>query len=533
MNTQLFNSSNNRGKTIPVADAVNEAGGLAYRHTQEHELAQLAATGCFGNTFYSTPEDQLKRVLELAGKCSAEFVAKCAAYSRSQGLMKDMPAVLCAVLASRPDGKPYLNLVWNTCIDNVKQLRNFVQVIRSGVTGRKSFGSSIRNMIRKWLAGKTPVQLFYQSLGTNPTIGDIIKMVHPKPDSDTRAMTYAYLMGKEVAAAGILPQEIQNYLAFRADQTKPMPKINFQFLASLPLTKDHWTELCLSSSWQTLRMNLNTFQRHGVFENASVVKKVIARLTDEDEIRKAKPMPYQLYSAYVHAQDLPPGIVQALAKAADLSLKNIPDLPDNLVIGVDTSGSMSSAITGNRAATSKITCVQVASLFAAALVAKCPTAKVIPFDTKYHPGFKIGGSIVDTATALSKFGGGGTACSIPLQQAAQMSAVDAVIIISDNESWHDRHNGGRGTQSMQYWREIKTKNPKAKLVCIDLTPSTTAQVVNDKDTANVGGFSDAVFSFLAQFLKGGKSWVDVVNNVNLQKLTGSTVVVAQGSDEDS
>jgi len=48
-----------------IADAVNEAGGLAYKLEPKHALAQFAATGTFGNAFYSTAETQLAEVLKL------------------------------------------------------------------------------------------------------------------------------------------------------------------------------------------------------------------------------------------------------------------------------------------------------------------------------------------------------------------------------------------------------------------------------------------------------------------------------------
>ncbi|TXH12131.1 MAG: hypothetical protein E6R03_13405 [Hyphomicrobiaceae bacterium] len=515
MNTNLFDTSNSRGKSVPATNAVNEAGGVAYARPHEEELAQLAVTGCFGNTFYTKAEDQLTRVLNLASKCSPEFIAQTAVYARQEGLMKDMPAVLCAILATR--SVPLLKAVWSRCINDVKMLRNFVQVIRSGVTGRKSFGTAVQRLIQGYFASKTAEQIFRSSLGTKPSIGDIIKMVHPKPKDQTTSMTYAYLMGKEVAARGVLPQVLQDYLAFREDQTRPMPDLNFQFLSSLPLSKDQWTQLCRTSSWTTLRMNLNTFQRHGVFEDAKVVKEVIARLTDKEEIRKAKPMPYQLFAAYANmSNDIPPGIRLALARAADLSLSNIPDLPDNLVIGVDVSGSMQQAITGARGATSKVRCVDVAALFASALATKCPTARVIPFDSRYHAGFKVSASIVDTAEHLANFGGGSTDCSIPIRESINKK-VDAVIIISDNESWVTNGRYLRGTGAMNCWRQLQEKNPKAKLVCIDITPSTTTQVVNEKNVMNIGGFSDAVFDVLEKFLNGSSaSWLESIKSISLE-----------------
>lgn len=520
MNKNLFKNKT-PGKTVPTPNTVNNAGGIAYLRDDESQLAQLAITGCFGNTYYVTAESQLKDVIALANKCSPMFVAQTAVYARKQGLMKDMPAVLAAVLSTRD--LSLLKRIFPVVIDDVKMLRNFVQVIRSGVVGRKSFGTALKNLIRQYFNNKTPEQLFKQSLGTSPSIGDIIKMVHPKPKDEPTSMVYAYLTGKEVLAKGALPQLLQDYMVFREDQTKPMPNLNFQFLSSLPLTKEQWTQLCLKSTYNTLRMNLNTFNRHDVFKDNTVTSKVIARLTDPKEIKKSKVMPYQIYSAYKHIDsELPPGMAQALAKAADISLDNIPNLPANLVIGLDTSGSMSSIITGNRgSASSKMKYIDVAALMAAAIVSKCPTATVIPFDTTYHKGFKMKGSIVDTAEALSKFGGGGTRCVIPIEEAAKMSNVDAIIIISDNESW-----ASTAYDSMTAWRNVQKKNPNAKLINIDISPSRSSQIKDEQNIINIGGFSDSVFNVISNYLNGSiDQWIELIEKIDISNTPVATTSV--------
>jgi 60 kDa SS-A/Ro ribonucleoprotein len=52
----LFSSITSR---LPRANARNEAGGLAYRLSAKHALAQVAATGCFGGVYYADAQAQL------------------------------------------------------------------------------------------------------------------------------------------------------------------------------------------------------------------------------------------------------------------------------------------------------------------------------------------------------------------------------------------------------------------------------------------------------------------------------------------
>src|SRR5262245_45358514 len=96
-NKKLFESI--VGKLVPQADALNEEMAPAYAFTPEYALAQYAATGCFNRTFYASADEQLAKVIELCRMLDAEFIARVAIYARERGRMKDMPALLCAILS--------------------------------------------------------------------------------------------------------------------------------------------------------------------------------------------------------------------------------------------------------------------------------------------------------------------------------------------------------------------------------------------------------------------------------------------------
>ena|SRR6266699_3858700 len=87
------------GKLMPTTDALNEERAPAYALSPKHQLALYAATGCLNTTFYASADEQLARVLELRAEIDAEFIAKTAVFCRERSFMKDMPALLCAVLS--------------------------------------------------------------------------------------------------------------------------------------------------------------------------------------------------------------------------------------------------------------------------------------------------------------------------------------------------------------------------------------------------------------------------------------------------
>ena len=176
-NKNLFKSI--VGKMLPKTDAMNEEFAPAYALPAKHALAQYAATGCMNRTFYASAEDQLAKVLELCAEVEPLFIAKTAVFARERGFMKDMPALLCAVLSVRD--RALLAQVFPRVIDSGKMLRNFVQIMRSGAVGRKSLGTLPKRLVREWLEARGEEALFRDSVGQSPSLADIVKMVHPKP----------------------------------------------------------------------------------------------------------------------------------------------------------------------------------------------------------------------------------------------------------------------------------------------------------------------------------------------------------------
>jgi 60 kDa SS-A/Ro ribonucleoprotein len=268
-------------------------------------------------------------------------------------------------------------------------------------------------------------------------------------------------------------------------------------------------------------MNLNTLLRHEVLGNGKadreMVDYVANRLADADEIRRSRQFPYQFLAAYLNASaEVSQKICAALHQAAEIACGNVPELPGPVVIGLDTSGSMQSPVTGHRGrgATSKMRCVDVAALFAAAILRRNPDSVVIPFDTRaYDVRIDTSDSILSLSERLAKYGGGGTDCSIPLHQANtkyRERQFAGVVLVSDNESWVYRNRpyayGRAGsTGVVSEWQQFVANQRRLgvmapKLVCIDVQPYGSTQAPERDDILNIGGFSDAVFNVVASYL---------------------------------
>ncbi len=512
------------GMFNPPTDTMNEAGGTAYKLSPKQALAQYAATGCFNHTFYANADEQLEKVLVFCKELDAEFIAKTAVYAREKGFMKDMPALLVTVLSTKD--KTLFEKVFPRVIDNGKMLRNFVQIMRSGVVGRKSLGSMPKRLVREWFETRDANRIFKQSVGQSPSFADVLKMIHPKPKNAEHEALYGYFIGRDVNFEN-LPETVKKFENYKAGNFAEVPDVPFQLLTALKLGAEEWKQIARNAKWQMTRMNLNTFQRHGVFADSEIVKMVAERLRNPENIRRARAFPYQLMVAFQMAnnnREIPREITEALQDAMEIAIENVPEIDGKVYVFPDVSGSMSSPATGYRkGATSAVRCIDIAALVAAAILRKNPTAEIIPFensviDIKLNPR----DSVMTNAEKLARIGGGGTNCSAPLAKLNRERAKgDFVIYVSDNESWIDSLNNrswNRGTETMKQWNEFAARNKNAKLACIDIQPYAHTQTKERADILNIGGFSDQVFTLVSEFAKGDLSaehWIGMIEKVKV------------------
>src|SRR5207248_2769504 len=97
-----------------------------------------------------------------------------------------------------------------------------------------------------------------------------------------------------------LPEQVQLLVAFRTAETaeqqialllrspgdddRRVLHARWDLLADTAKGAKVWAAIAQTMGPQALRMNLNTLQRHGVFEDVAMVRRVADRLADENEI---------------------------------------------------------------------------------------------------------------------------------------------------------------------------------------------------------------------------------------------------------
>jgi 60 kDa SS-A/Ro ribonucleoprotein len=363
-------------------------------------------------------------------------------------------------------------------------------------------------------------------------------MVRPPPRDDkgeadaVREALYGYLIGKNVDRDK-LPVLARAFEAWKRGEG-PLPDVPFEMLTALPSSAADWKELARRMTTTQLRKHLDSLLRHGVFDDPGAVADVAARIADREALWRARAMPYELLVAYRSADPrMPPAIVGACAEALERSVTNVPELSERVALCPDVSGSMQAHLLGHRAAgAAKVRCIEVAALVTAVALRRNPGATVVPFtddvvllDRPLEPR----DAVVANAERLARLPGGGTACAAPLRWLnARGAAPDVVIVVSDRQSWADFElttaggaGGTRETVMAEEWQRLRGRNPKAKLVLIDLQPPGTPRSAGGAprdDVLHVSGFSDAVFDVLAAFTRGarrGDAWLAAIERTSL------------------
>lgn len=528
----------------------NSAGGRAVSLSSEEGLAKIICVGMLGDKMTLVDEQSLISSIEnLLPQCREEFIAKLAIYAKNQAKMKDVSSYLLAYLASIQS--KYGPKVFSEIITDVSVLKKFIKFVRSGKTSRKSFGTSYKKLIQNYLDSRSDSQLFRESIGNDPSMSDIIKMVHPKPDSLNRDALYSYFVGKidGTDKHQHLPSEVLEYISFcknpiaYGQEIGKIPQTNIMHVMSHKLSLKQWESVALKMSFNQLIKNLVVLLEHGVFKNEKVLMHVYEKISSKEEAMRSNQLPYSIAMALKQLRnkayqssygedfqlkyqplfgDISLLLSEALEKALANSFNNIPVFDANIALCIDVSGSMSDTISKKGVATY----LDAASVLAMSFLAKNHKVKLLPFCTKVHYDHKISSqkSYLENFDILNKFSGGGTDCSAPIKYLNNLiknnkdESVDLIIMISDNQSWHQISPPAtfRSTPMLEEFNKYKKTNPDVKLVNIDISPFANTQASSSDSIFLISGFNDSIFKVLKDYLSHSKDanyWVNHINSL--------------------
>lgn len=276
-------------------------------------------------------------------------------------------------------------------------------------------------------------------------------------------------------------------------------------------SKEIWTTLLETMPMEALLRNLGKLTQIGVV--ADKYKEIAARITNQEEVLKARIHPIKVlvaYKVYKNGHgDLgslvwTPNmfVMVAMTQLFKLSYGTITPTGQRIMVALDVSGSMSSPVLGSKILNCRDASVAMALLyleteknvnvvaFSAGL-----TDLSLPSRNQLTRGMTIDQALsVTNGMAFSN-----TDCVLPIKHAIEKNLqVDAFIVLTDNETYAPNEH----PQSALVRYRVLT-GIQAKLIVIGMTGNCfTIADPTDKNTLNLAGFDTSTPEIASMFLRG-------------------------------
>jgi TROVE domain len=375
-------------------------GGDALARDPESELFLLAVTNMVGeDTFYERADTRDDRFVELVHAVTASnpaFIAGADAeagkiglgrYLRETMLMRSAAVVMAAeyVAAGGAGGRSVVSRALQRADEPAELLGYWLT--RHGRNVRMPIKRGIADAARRLYTERAALR--YDGLSRQVRMADVIEMTHPSPRDDRQSALFKYLLDRRHhddahADADVLPvlaaaaaldavpmDERRAVLRARGPAAFVEAGFSWERLSGwLPGGMDAvaWEAVIPSMGVMALVRNLRNFDRAGISEPA--IEAVIAKITDAEQVERARLFPYQMWAAYKNAPS--DNWKRALGRTLEHTAANVPALDGTLVV-IDTSGSMQATVSGR----STMQRVEVAAVMAMATAKRASTVDVV------------------------------------------------------------------------------------------------------------------------------------------------------------
>lgn len=523
----LFNRKKN---PYAQADGTNPEGFPSFERSLEEAYLQVLLTNTLGGTYYANQRELFDEAvllhLEIAEKDPA-FMARAILYARSEGLMRFQPIVGLAVLAKTDHD--LFRAIFSDVIRTPGDLADFVEVVRGGVLPG-GMGRMIKTAVNHWLNSMSEYHAIkYNRGGQGYSLRDILRVSHPKPVNFKQDAIFKWLVDSKAWLADEDARErtpqidaFERLKRVEGNQEVARALITEGRLPYEVVTgvfrpdRETWVSLMQQMPYFALLRHLNTLQRADVLSEEANATYVAERLSNADALRKAKVLPFRVYTAYQQFTPARPTerrVQEALIDALEASMANMPNLGERVVVAPDVSGSMSGRISGR----SVTRYIDIAGIFTAALLKSTPDAIILPFENDVvDVKLSARDSAITTAEKLARVGGGGTAVSAPISRLlAKRIPVDTFIGITDNVEWARDSYGNQGF--LPTWYAYKEQvAPEAKAFLLTIAPYRHAVAPESApDVFYTYGWNDSVLRFITMQIEGLAGQVETVRAMSL------------------
>lgn len=423
-------------------------GAVAYKREEKSELFLLAVSNMVGkDTFYESAKARDDRYVALVRKVApldAAWFRNFVAWLRNEAFMRSA-----AVVAAVEGGK---------VLQETGKYPGYARAFVAASMGRadepgealayyeSKYGKNFPAFLKKGVADGARALyneyslLKYDTDSKGYRFADVIQLSHAKAVDSRQNDLFSHALDRRYNSDADIPVSLSKLITRDGLMKTPVSQrrelLNSTLLKDAgmtwealsgwlqgPMDAQAWEAVIPSMGYMALLRNLRNFLQAGV--SAKVLKDVLNKLSDPEQVAKSKQFPFRFLSAY-QANKGNLKVSAALEEALEASLSNVPALSGRTLILVDRSGSMF----GYHASDRELTMADKAAIFGSALALRAENATLVQFGTN---AAEIKFNKTDSVLPmLSKYRSlGGTATAAAIQQF--FKGHDRVVVITDEQ----------------------------------------------------------------------------------------------------
>lgn len=542
LSTRLRRFMTPQDEPIPDSTQIpNSAGGYAWGVDGWTRLDRFLILGSEGGTFYVDERTLTRENAAAVEACIAEdgarVVQRVIEISESGRAPKNDPALFVLAMAASL-GDDATRAAALDALGRVARTGTHLFHWLQYAKAFRGWGRGVRRAVGRWYTARAPSDLAYQMLKYQARDGwthrDALRLAHPKAPSREHEVLFRFATrGWETETDGTVlrtdvGERIEAVRAIRGMSAKDAARVIREHgltremvpteLLTQPIV---WEALLVSMPLTAMIRNLAVMTKVGLVSPGSEAATTIAaRLNSREVIRRARVHPLAVLAALkTYAQghgmrgqgrwDAVAQVVDALDGAFYLAFANAPRTGKRVMLALDVSGSMVSAVHGMP----YLSCREASAAMALVTAATEPQHRFVAFTNGSYPsmhsarGFDSGltplaisprqrlDDVVKTTAALPF---GGTDCALPMVEALKHRwMVDTFVVYTDSETWAGSIHPA---QALRAYRE--RMGIAAKLVVVAMTSNGfTIADPEDAGMLDVVGFDAATPQVISDFMR--------------------------------
>lgn len=515
---------------------VNAMGEKAYQLNAKEELVSTCMTTFLQKSYYESENEIVNRITKSAASVNEDFIAKLAIYLRKDNNMRSVTHLLAGELAPRLSGKEYASRFYKQVSMRPDDMSEILAYYLS--KGNTKIANSMKRGFKKKLESMDPYLIDkYKMKNKEISLVDLVNLMHPSPNQ-SNSEAFSRLMNGE-SLDGLYSTKIMEKVMTKAGKDAIKSGKDVKEVKALAIKE----VLDGDAPIMNLLRNLRNIAQIAPDQ----IDKAITHLTNKGKVLNSKLLPFRFATAYAEIEKmetksssiqfesdlLGSGIknklLNALEKALEYSVENIPALEGNTAVLIDHSGSVRGDGGGSSkvSAFSKTTTAMIGNLFGSMLAWSQRDVYMglfgnrllnIPLDRKqgllefnsntFKQGDRCGGG---TENGLYQF----------LNECIKnKTKVDNLVIFSDmvigsggKGGWDYSSRAGLGSfQSL--FLKFKQLNPQCNTISVNIKQTEGSSVFDKSlNVLQISGWSNKIFNLIEANCKGYEALIKEIEAI--------------------